>query len=146
MYFQLKVIKHGPLSAKNCRVMLVGISRRDPSGNFQPEPMAYPCQLTWSPVEFLPSLMTITHEQLLDLGYADENGQAFVPRLYYHPFNFNGSVSPNDAVRYQLQIEAENFLSPRYVIEVAWNGQWSFVPDEMRRHLPIRFVTHPATQ
>jgi hypothetical protein len=143
MFFQMKVINQGPLSAKNCRVMLVGMSKRDPSGNFQPEPLAYPCQLTWSPVEFLPSVMTISPDQLVDLGYVNENGQAFVPRLYYQPVTFSGLVGPNEAVRYEIQIEAENFTSPRYVVEVAWNGRWSFVPDEMRRHLPI---SPPTTQ
>jgi hypothetical protein len=137
MFVQFKVINERRLSARNCRVMLVGISRRDPSGNFQPEPMVYPCQFTWSPLEFMPPIMTIIREQKLDLGYVNENDQAFVPRLYYQPFNFHGSVRPNEAVRYEIQIEAENFTSPRYVVEVAWDGQWSFVPDQMRRHLPV---------
>jgi hypothetical protein len=146
MFVEFKVINHGPLSAKNCRVMLVGMSRRDASNNFQPVPMICPYQFTWSPMEFIPLIMTITREQQLDLGYVNENGQAFVPRLYYQHFNFRGLVGRNEAVRYEIQIEAENFTSPRYVVEVAWDGRWSFVPDEMRRHLPIRFVTQPATQ
>jgi hypothetical protein len=140
MFVQFKVINESQLSARNCRVMLVGMSRRDPSGNFQPEPMIYPCPFTWSPMEAMPPIMTIVREQQLDLGYVNENGPAFVPRFYYQPFNFRGTILPNEAVRYEIQIEAENFTSPRYVVEVAWDGQWSFVPDEMRRHLPIRFV------
>ena len=103
--------------------------------------MAYSCPLTWSPVEVLPLFMTIPREQLVDLGYVNENGNEFVPRLYYSPFNFDGFlVRQNEAVRYEIQIEAENFTSPRYVVEVAWDGQWSFVPSQMRRHLVVR---HP---
>jgi hypothetical protein len=52
----------------------------------------------------------------------DEFGGRFIPRLYATSLNFQGYVGHNEAVRYQLQIEATNFLSPIYVIEVAWNG------------------------
>jgi len=31
-------------------------------------------------------------------------------------------------------------MSPVYVIEVAWDGSWSFVPDEMKRHLIVRMI------
>jgi hypothetical protein len=43
-------------------------------------------------------------------------------------------------VRYQLQIEAVNFISPIYVIEVAWDGVWDSIPATMRTHLPVRMI------
>jgi hypothetical protein len=139
MFYHLRVINQRRwLSAENCRIMLVGLSRRDPSNIFQPIPMPVPFQFVWAPAESTPSDVTITREQVLDLGYIPENGDRFIPRLYVFPNNFQGFVGANEAVRFQLQIEAVGFSSPIYVLEVAWGGQWSYNPETMRRHLPIR--------
>jgi predicted MPP superfamily phosphohydrolase len=141
MFYHLKVINQRPwLPAQSCRVMLMGLSRRDPSGIFQPVPMPVPFQFVWAPAEITPPSITLVREQVLDLGYILENGSAFVPRLYGIPNNFRGFVGPNEAVRYQLQIEAVNSSSPLYVVEVAWDGVWSYDPDTMMHHLSIRHI------
>jgi hypothetical protein len=118
--------------------MLTGFSRRDPSGIFQPMPV--PFQFLWAPAELTPPSITLLREQVLDLGYIAENDERFIPRLYGIPNNFQGFVGPNEAVRFQIQIEAVNFSSSIYVVEVAWDGQWSYVPATMRQHLPIRII------
>ena len=141
MFYHLKVVNQRRwLPAQNCRVMLVGLSRRDPGGIFQPVPMSFPSQFVWTPLEFTLPIITLLRKHVLDLGYVEENGKAFIPRLYATPLNFQGFVGPNEAVRFQLQIEAVNFLSPIYVIEVAWDGVWNYVPDTMVHHLPIRII------
>jgi hypothetical protein len=141
MFYHLKVINQRRwLPAQNCRVMLVGLSRRDPGGVFQPIPMAVSWQFVWAPAEFTPSTITLLKEQVLDFGYVEEHGNRFIPRLYVAPNNFQGFVGPNDAVRFQLQIEAVNFSS-RIVIEVAWDGAWDYAPATMKQHLPIRIIT-----
>ena len=139
MFYHLTVINRRRWrAAENCRVMLVGITRRDPANIFQPMAMPVPMQLVWAPAEITPPSITITREQVLDLGFIVENDKNFIPRLYSTPNNFQGYVGPNEAVRYHLQIEAVNFTSPIYVVEVAWDGQWSYDPTAMERHLPIR--------
>ena len=125
---------------KTAEFMLVGLSRRDPSGLFQPVPLSFPVQFVWTPLEFTPPVITLIREHILDFGYVEEQGDKFIPRLYATPVNFRRYVGPNEAVRFQLKIEATNFTSPIYAIEVAWDGVWSFVPDEMGHHLPIRFL------
>jgi hypothetical protein len=142
MFYHLRVINQRRwLSAENCRVMLTGLSRRDPSGSFQPVPMPVPLQFMWAPAEITPPSVTLTREQVLDLGYIEENGQPFRPRTYVVPNNFQGFVGANEAVRYQVQIEAANFTSPIYVIEVGWNGDWSHDPDTMRHYLSVGVIT-----
>jgi hypothetical protein len=146
MFYHLKVVnKRGWISARNCRVMLVGLSRRDPGNIFQPVPMSVPQQFAWAPAEFTPPIITVQREQVLDFGYIQENGDSFIPRLYVMPFNFQGYVGAHEAVRYQLQIEAVNFSSPIYVVEVSWDGVWDFVPATMGHHLPIRIIPSPPT-
>jgi len=100
--------------------------------------MPVPFQFVWAPAESTPPDVTITREQVLDLGYIQENGDRFIPRLYVTPNNFQGFIGANEAVRFQLQIEAVGFSSPIYVVEVAWDGQWSYDPETMKRHLSIR--------
>ena len=48
IYFHLKVTDQRILAAKNCRVMLVGLSRRDPSNVFQSVMMPFPLQFVWT--------------------------------------------------------------------------------------------------
>jgi hypothetical protein len=117
--------------------MLVGLSRRNPSGIFQPVPLPVPVQFVWAPAELTPPSVTLLSEQALDLGYIAENENCFVPRLYGIPHSFQGLVGQNEAVRFQIQIEALNFISSIYNVEVAWDGQWSFDRETMNRHLSI---------
>jgi len=102
--------------------------------------MAVPQQFVWAPAEFTLPFITLLREQVVDFGYIEERGDKFIPRLYATPYNFQGYVGRDEAVRYQLQIETLNFSSPIYVVEVAWDGTWNFIPSTMRQHLPIRLI------
>jgi len=58
--------------------------------------------------------------------------------------NLNAAVAKNEAVRYHLQIDASNFVSPcEQVFEVAWDGDWSFEPEAMQHHFTIRELNEP---
>ena len=147
MFYHLRVVNQRAwLPAQNCRMMLRGLSRRDPSGIFQHVSLSVPQQFVWAPAEFTPPTITLLKEHVLDFGYIEENGNKFFPRLYGVPFNFQGFVGAHEAVRFQLQVEAVNFSSPIYVVEVAWDGVWDFVPATMKHHLPIRFIPYSGTQ
>jgi hypothetical protein len=142
MFFHLKVVNQRPwLTVKNCRVLLKGISRRGPDGVFYPVPMSIPVQFVWAPAEMTPPVVTLVKEQILDLGFIKENEKKFIPRLWSTPYNFQGFVSKDEAVRYHMEIEATNFTSPRYqVFEVAWDGTWEYEPEKMRQHLRIKEI------
>lgn len=145
MYYHLKVVNKRPwLPIKNCRVLLMGISRRGPDNVFHPSPLVVPSQLVWAPASFAPILVTVTKEQIVDLGNIREGDEAFRPALYSIPNNFAGFVKANEAVRLELAIEADNFSSRRYkVFEVAWDGIWEFEPEKMVNHLRIREILEP---
>ncbi|WP_289022483.1 hypothetical protein [Desulfobacter postgatei] len=145
MYYHLKVVNKRPwLPVKNCRVLLKGISRRGPDNIFHPFPLVVPPQMVWAPASFAPILATITTEQILDLGLIVEGQDKYSPALYSTPNNFAGFVRKDEAVRYELSIEADNYSSRKYqVFEVAWDGEWAFEPEEMAKHLRIREVQEP---
>ena len=122
----------------------MGISRRGPDNDFYPAGLVVPPQMIWAPKSFAPVLVTVTSEQILDLGTILEGEEIFRPALYSTPNNFNGYVKSGEAVRYELAIEADNFSSRVYsVIEVAWDGVWEFEPEKMEEHLRIRQVREP---
>jgi hypothetical protein len=142
MYFHLKVVNKRPwLPVKNCRVLLMGISNRGPDNIFHPSRLVVPSQLVWAPASFAPVMTTVTKEQIVDLGNIQEGDDSFCPALYSTPNNFLGFVKAGEAVRYELAIEADNFVSTKNkVIEVAWDGQWEFEPEKMEDHLRIREI------
>ncbi len=139
MYYHLKVVNLRPyLTVQNCRVLLKGLSRRGPDGNFHAVPMAVPLQFVWAPAEVSPSQVTITKEQVLDFGRIVEGNNRFEPVLYAYANNFQGFVQAGEAVRYFLEVDASNFVSPRpQVFEVAWDGEWHFESENMEHHLRI---------
>jgi hypothetical protein len=131
-------------SPQNCRVMLIGFTKRDQSALFQPGPLAFPSQFTWSPLEFMPPSIQIDSDpRPFDFGYINEYETKFIPRLYSTPFNFVGYVGPNEAVHYQLRIEASGFTSPLYVIEVVWDGEWSVDQDKIKAPLRVKMIPNP---
>lgn len=142
LYFHLKVVNKRPwLPVKNCKVLLMGMSRRGPDNEFHSLPLVVPSQLVWAPKSFSPVLVTITKDRILDLGNILEGDDAFRPALYSTPNNFQGFVKKNEAVRYELAVEADNFISTRNtVLEVAWDGRWEFEPEKMENHLRIREI------
>jgi hypothetical protein len=80
-------------------------------------------------------------EQILDFGIIPETNPTFMPRLYSTSNNFQGAVATGEAVRYSLQIVSDGFVSKRFhVFEVAWDGTWSHVREEMQRHLVIKEI------
>jgi hypothetical protein len=145
MFYHLKVVNKRPwLPAQNCRVLLKRITRRGPDNTFLPVPLSVPWQFVWSPADITPSMITLVRENVLDFGFIVEGADAFIPKLYSYPNNFEGCVKKGDAVRYHLLIEATNYAPNAYqVFEVAWDGEWSYEPEKMERHLRITEVKKP---
>ncbi len=142
LYFHLKVVNKRPwLPVENCSVFLRGLSRRGPDGMFHPVQMHVPLQYVWAPAEITPPTVTLTKEQVLDFGHLIEGADKFVPVLYSYSHNFQGTVGRGEALRYQLEVRGSNFSSKRYqVFEVAWDGNWSYIPTDMEQHLRIREI------
>ena len=143
IYYHLKATNSRPWSvARNCRVILRAIYRRLPNGEFQNVPLPVLPSFVWAPAEVTPPVIDLSHEQTLDFGRIVEGGNHFEPILYFFPNNFEGFVTPHNAIRYALEIVAEGFKSERFqVFEVAWDGAWSDNLDTMGNHLTVREIT-----
>lgn len=142
IYYHLRVENHRSwVTARNCRVILRQIFRCGPDGTFQPVPLAVPLQYVWAPAEWSPVFQSITDQAVLDFGCITEHAKIFKPILYITSADFQGFITTNQAVRYGLQIVADNYVSPNLqIFEVAWNGNWTENLDEMQQNLTIREI------
>ena len=145
IYYHLKVLNVRPwLTVQNCRVLLTGIARRGPDGQFHSLPMAVPFQFVWAPERAAPEQLTVTTERVLDFARICEGAQNIGPRLYEFPNDFQGLVSKDEAVRYHLKIDASNFVSRKpQVFEIAWDGEWHYEVELMEQHLRISEIHEP---
>jgi hypothetical protein len=143
IFYHLKVVnRRYPVNATRCRVMLKTMKRADKDGIFKEVHLACPLPFVWSPSEISPPCITVGRDQVLDFGRIEEGSNHFLPQLHLYTGNFGGYVYANEAMRYGLEIESDNFISPRLqVFEVKWNGKWSEDPDRMSENLQIREVT-----
>lgn len=151
-YYHLKVVNQTRVrAAKGCRVMLVGLHRRAADGAFHPEPLPVPLQFVWSPAAFTPTQLTVQRDQVVDFGFVLAPSQfqgpppVYEPALYVTPNDFRGRVGPGEAIRYLIEIEAEDFVSEApQVFEVSWQNGWSDQPAVMAGNLTIHEVSRAA--
>lgn len=124
LYYHLKAVNVGHLTVENCRVLLIGISRRGAEGNYSPTPFPVPFPYIWSGEDFGPELVTVTTERVLDFGRLMADSNKFEPRLRSGPNNFDGYVRRGESVRYTLAIDASNYRPRKsQVFEVNWDGE-----------------------
>jgi hypothetical protein len=144
-YYHLRVTNgKRRLPARGVRVVVQGISKRAPSGAFVQQPLVYPLQLVWTPMEPGEIERTIVQNSICDFGFLDETGneQAFRPAVPLVPNNFRGNVKIDQCVRFEVVATGQNVFSLKpTVFEVSWDGRWTQNQEEMKQHLVIRTVS-----
>lgn len=153
-YYHVQIRNTGWTSARNCRVMLYGFSKRGPDHHYHPVPMPYAIQLTWTPSEMPPAYRCISRSkpETFDLGYIAKSGTSdrppgftpqaygFTPQAYVMPRSYDDSlrVKANEARRYYVRVEADNALTNNLItVEVSWDGKWDSHSDTFGKHLVI---------
>lgn len=142
IFYHFKVVNSRPwIIAKNCKVLLKGIYKELPSGQFQNLPFNTNPSFIWTPAEITPQAINLVKEHAFDFGFLAENSSEFSPVLNVFPNNFQGFVGVGQKVRFSLQPSADNFLTEKYqVFEVAWNGQWTDNLENMIQNITIREI------
>lgn len=141
-YYHLRVKNgRGRNAARGARVLLHGLTRRTPSGHFVREPLVYPLQFIWTPMEPGEVERTLVDTSTCDFGFVGQFDLIFRPALLVVPNNFRGLVEKDGCVRYEIAATGQNVLSSMpIVLEVSWDGHWTENQEEMQRHLVIRVV------
>jgi hypothetical protein len=142
-FYHLKVINQTLFSLKNCRVFLKGIQKKGPDGSYDKIPLSVPHQFIWSPAGFEPVEILISKDHIFDFGSLRKGSDCWKPELYWRANNFNGDVKQGEVIRYILEVDAEGMTAEiRQIFEVAWNGKWSDILEEMKLNLKINEVTN----
>ncbi|MCK4436112.1 hypothetical protein KAU87_04800 [Candidatus Bathyarchaeota archaeon] len=143
IYYHLRVSNKRKWSpAKSVRILLTSLAKKRADGSFYPDTLIAPLQLTWAYPNFHELLPTIADEDTCDVGFLDENARRFSLSTYITPNNFQGFVTPNEAIQIHVIATAHNYTMKKpLVLEISWDGQWSDNMDTMNRHLVIREVT-----
>lgn len=138
VYFHLRVVNRRRWApAHKVKVLLVGILRRGQDGEFRRDPINVHQQLTWAPAELSEIMPTITSDRILDLGFLTQEG--FTVTTYVTPNNFRGTVRANEAIRIELQVEADDYHSDRrYSYEIGWDGTWTADATQLAQHISVR--------
>jgi hypothetical protein len=141
-FFHLKIRNRRVWSpAKDVRVLVERIARRGPDGSFFAEPLVYPVPLAWTPSELGDFQRTIADTETCDLGFLDQNAEAFKLSVLFAPGNFKGYVRADRAIHVRIVALGQNVTSSRPLfLEIAWDGRWTTDRDEMRKHLVIKEI------
>jgi hypothetical protein len=143
IFYHLKVVNETRWKTlHNSRVLLTEIQRKHPDGSFHVDPFPVPRQFVWAPSELSPIAVSFSDERIFDFGVLYFSDATFRPSLYVQGGELNANVTRDQAVRYRLEIVADNFHQRAgQLFEVAFNGVCSEDLEEMSRNLVIREVT-----
>lgn len=142
IYYHLKVINERRWKTlHNCRVLLTEIRRKHPDGEFHIDSFPVPRQFMWAPADLSPIMVDFRTDRIFDFGVLWFPDATYKPALYPQGGQLNPNVGRNEAVRYRLQVVADNLPHHKgQLFEVAFDGTCSEDIDEMSRHLVIREV------
>jgi len=127
-YFYHLRVKNQPRrnAARGARILVRAVSRRAPGGTFIEEPMVYPLQLQWTPMEHGEVERTVVDESTCDFGVLRQHEGRFQLAVMLTPNNFRGHVASGDCLRFEILANGHNVLTLRpIVLEVSWDGTWN---------------------
>lgn len=141
-YYHLKVVnKSNWQLAKHCRVLLIGMYKKDSKGSFVYTGFNALHAFEWTPAEDGKEYVDITDSNVFDFGRIHENTNSFNVAIRRYPNNFKGTLNPNETIRYCLKIDAVGFRQKKdQIFEVTWNGQWSDDEEKMKNNVKIKEV------
>jgi len=137
-YYHIRVANRPHSVARSAQVFVTRVSRRDASGAFQLENIAYSLPLIWTPAELNQLDRKVVTMSTCDFGFIDQNAPAFILTTAILPNNFRGTVAKGEAARFEITAEGENvYHSTILVLQVSWDGEWHSGGREMRKHLVV---------
>jgi len=126
-YIRILVRNIKPNLGKDCRVFLVGIEKKDNSGEFIHTIYRDSIQLQWScrSGQGFSSIDLPTEiNQFVDVISTIKGVNHIVPKIEMVPFRYNDLFFEHGTFRYSIQVSGQE-IEPRFIrIILDWNGQW----------------------
>jgi len=140
-YYSVNVVnERRSSSATNVRVLLTGIEKKGPDGNWRPIVFSAPVHVTWRWPQITPPYATIGPDEMATFGYVVEDGDRFALQLYWCPNNLDPTFPPNDPVRLSFKAVSDTVESRVLTVEVSWDGRWEEGSSEMQQHLVVKEI------
>lgn len=140
-YYSLRVTnKRRSSPANNVRVLLTGIRKKRPDGNWRPVRFSAPVHVTWKWPNTTPPYTTIGPDEMSTFGFILEDAERFELQLYWQPNNLDPTFAPNEPVRLLFKAVSDTVESNSLVVQVAWDGEWKEGSEEMKQHLVVNEV------
>lgn len=126
-YVRIKVVNTSSSVAKTCRAYLVGVEKRNASGEFAPSiycdsiPLAWSCQedRAHGPID-LPKGVP----QFIDLVTTRDHSSEFRISIKPVPLRYVGFFQDKGTFRFRVQVSGEN-VKPAFIsVDFTWGGTW----------------------
>lgn len=141
-YYHLRIVNKRRWSpARNAQVLCRTVEVSDSRGSWIKEPWPAPIPLQWAWGSFpLREYVNVRSDDVCDLAYVEENGNALELALKFQPNNLRWSIVTNQRMRIHLVVSSDEVDSKCFLYELAWDGAWSDDFEEMSKHVTIRNV------
>ncbi len=138
-YYSLSVTNERRSSpARNVRVLLTGIEKKGPDGNWKQIGFSAPVHVTWKWPKITPPYATIGPDEMSTFGFVIEDSDKFTLQLYWCPNNLNPAFLPNEPIRLSFKAVSDTVESNLLTVEVTWDGKWVEGSNEMQEHLIVK--------
>jgi hypothetical protein len=139
-YYHLRVTNaRRSAQAKNVRVVVIKIVRPAADGSIPEETLSGPVQLIWQHGHSMPQYPTVGPSLNCDLGCLLKDG-GFNLSLQFVPNNVDPNVLANQKMQVQAIAVSDETESNPLTVEIAWDGTWTEVAKEMRKHMVVKEI------
>ena len=125
--------------AKNVTTYIFDLEKLGPDGEWQSSMHHGPVPIYWQFGKLYTRLPSIGHERICDIGFIPK-GNTFKFTTEFKPYNFENIVNKGEKVRAHFVAVADNAISERTIIEIAWDGTWVDGAKEMAKHLTVKRI------
>jgi hypothetical protein len=142
-YYLVEVSNDRPAyPARNVRVLLTNVHKRNASGLWLEHKFSGPCHVTWRFPLNTPSFLTVGPAEKATFGHVFEGKPTFDLDLYFYPNNLNRTILPDEPTKLTFKVVADIGESEPLHVELTWDGTWVESSAEMKDHLIVREVTN----
>ncbi len=153
---QIKGSKHGPtwryyldvvnrrtwVLAKEVQVRCTKAFIKQLDDTYTEQPFEYPVAFKWTTKEGKEDWnASFKGSYLCDLGTLRKESASFVLSVRTDVHGFPSTVTRDQSIRYNFEIDASNFLSKRPLcLQIDWDGEWSSDRTELAKHLLVKII------
>ena len=129
IYVRGKVINESAFIARECRVYLTKIEKKQPrTGQFELTSFSDSIPLKWAsqPLDRVCSPLDLAKgvNQYFDIVVLRDSSNQFDPQIYLRPFRDEAIFKDTGVFRFTIQLSGDQGISEKLRLILEWNGNW----------------------